>query len=217
MFERKQFTFYESFFSAISRIKDSSERAETYDAICAYALYGTLPDLDALPVASAIAFELIRPTLDTSRRKAKSGQAGGKSKQSVSKDEANSKQTASKQKAKSSEDEGEKEWENEIEIEKEIEVENECYTPKPPKGAKRFSPPSFDDVKSYCQERENGVDPQAFVDWYTSNGWKVGKNPMKDWKAAVRTWERKETNHGRNGIADSAVESQKFRDIGTDL
>ena len=62
-----------------------------------------------------------------------------------------------------------------------------------------------------------GIDPQAFVDWYTSNGWKVGKNPMKDWKAAVRTWERKEVNHGRNGSADSAVESQKFRDIGTDL
>ena len=99
----------------------------------------------------------------------------------------------------------------------EIEIENECYTPKPPSGAKRFSPPSFDDVKSYCQERKNGVDPQAFVDWYTSNGWKVGKNPMKDWKAAVRTWERKEVNHGRNGSADSAVESQKFRDIGTDL
>ena len=215
MFERKQFTFYESFFSAISRIKDSSERAETYDAICAYALYGTLPDLDALPVASAIAFELIRPTLDTSRRKAKSGQAGGKSKQSVSKDEANSKQTVSKLKAKSSEDDGEKEGEKEKE--KEIEIENECYTPKPPNGAKRFSPPSFDDVKSYCQERGNGVDPQAFVDWYTSNGWKVGKNPMKDWKAAVRTWERKEVNHGRNGSADSAVESQKFRDIGTDL
>lgn len=82
---------------------------------------------------------------------------------------------------------------------------------------KRFTPPSLDEVKSYCNERNNAVNPEAFVDFYESKGWKVGREPMKDWRAAVRTWERKEANHGRNGSADSAVESQKFRDIGTDL
>ena len=55
---------------------------------------------------------------------------------------------------------------------------------------KRFSPPSLEEVKAYCVERKNGVDAQRFVDYYTSNGWLVGKNKMKDWKAAVRTWER---------------------------
>ena len=55
---------------------------------------------------------------------------------------------------------------------------------------KRFSPPTLDEVKAYCDERKNRVDPQRFIDYYESNGWKVGKNPMKDWKAAVRTWER---------------------------
>lgn len=55
---------------------------------------------------------------------------------------------------------------------------------------KRFSPPSIEDVSAYCKERNNGVDPQRFIDYYTANGWKVGKNSMKDWKAAVRTWER---------------------------
>lgn len=54
-----------------------------------------------------------------------------------------------------------------------------------------FSPPSVDQVAEYCQERKNGIDAQAFVDWYKANGWKVGKNPMKDWKAAVRTWEQR--------------------------
>lgn len=56
----------------------------------------------------------------------------------------------------------------------------------------RFSPPTIEEVEAYCKERDNGVDPQAFVDFYTAKGWKVGKDPMKDWQAAVRTWERRE-------------------------
>lgn len=55
---------------------------------------------------------------------------------------------------------------------------------------KRFTPPTVDEVSAYCQERKNNVDPQRFVDYYTAQGWHIGKNPMKDWKAAVRTWER---------------------------
>ncbi|MBR6874365.1 MAG: helix-turn-helix domain-containing protein [Ruminococcus sp.] len=55
---------------------------------------------------------------------------------------------------------------------------------------KRFAPPTLEEVRAYCRERNNRVDAQRFIDYYTSNGWKVGRNPMKDWKAAVRTWER---------------------------
>lgn len=53
----------------------------------------------------------------------------------------------------------------------------------------RFTAPTIDQVKAYCLERHNKVDPERFVNYYESNGWKVGKNPMRDWKAAVRTWE----------------------------
>ena len=63
--------------------------------------------------------------------------------------------------------------------------------------AKRFIPPTVDEVRAYCQDRQNGVDPQRFVDYYSSNGWMVGKNKMKDWKAAVRTWEQKDKQYGR--------------------
>lgn len=61
----------------------------------------------------------------------------------------------------------------------------------PDKPAKRasFQKPSLDDVKSYCLERKNKVDPNKWLSYYESNGWKVGRNPMKDWRAAVRTWE----------------------------
>lgn len=53
-----------------------------------------------------------------------------------------------------------------------------------------FKPPTLKDVSAYSRERKNNVDPEQFVDHYESNGWMVGKNRMKDWKAAVRTWEK---------------------------
>ncbi len=56
---------------------------------------------------------------------------------------------------------------------------------------KRFVPPTLAEITAYCEERKNGIDPQAVLDHYTANGWKVGKNPMRDWRAAVRTWEAK--------------------------
>lgn len=59
---------------------------------------------------------------------------------------------------------------------------------KPAKRAS-FQKPSLDDVKSYCLERKNKVDPNKWLSYYESNGWKIGRNPMKDWRAAVRTWE----------------------------
>lgn len=56
----------------------------------------------------------------------------------------------------------------------------------------RFSPPTIEQVTSYCQDRRNRVDPQSFVDFYISKGWRVGREPMRDWQAAVRTWERRD-------------------------
>lgn len=63
------------------------------------------------------------------------------------------------------------------------------------KKAKSFSPPSRDDVEAYCQEEGLKIDTARFVDYYTSNGWMVGKNPMKDWRAAVRNWARGNTTN----------------------
>ncbi len=66
----------------------------------------------------------------------------------------------------------------------------DIYTADKPQTKTKFSKPSVVDIAAYCQERGKGVDAQHFFDYYEANGWKVGKNPMKDWKAAVRTWER---------------------------
>lgn len=61
-----------------------------------------------------------------------------------------------------------------------------------PTRSKRFVPPTVEEVADYCFERMSKVDPQRFVDYYTSNGWMVGRTKMKDWKAAVRNWEQRE-------------------------
>lgn len=58
---------------------------------------------------------------------------------------------------------------------------------------KRFTPPTLEEVKEYCKERNNSVNPETFINFYESKGWFVGKNKMKDWRACVRTWE----NNGR--------------------
>ena len=82
-------------------------------------------------------------------------------------------------------------------------IEGIAVTGKPTR-TKRFTPPTVDEVRAYCQERQNGVDPQRFVDYYSSNGWMVGKNKMKDWKAAVRTWEQKERQYSRPAAPKSS-------------
>ena len=69
-----------------------------------------------------------------------------------------------------------------------------------------FSPPSVDEVRAYCTERSNNVDPETFVDFYESKGWMVGKNKMKDWKAAVRNWERSRKMSRPNSKFNNAPE-----------
>ena len=82
------------------------------------------------------------------------------------------------------------EIDKEIEQEVEVDIEQDIEAEKPKGKAKRFTKPTLAEVQAYCIERNNNVDPEHFYDYYEANGWKVGKNSMKDWKASVRTWER---------------------------
>lgn len=61
-----------------------------------------------------------------------------------------------------------------------------------------FTPPEIEEVSEYCKIRKNGIDPEKFIDFYTSKGWMIGKNKMKDWRAAVRTWEKIKNNQNNN-------------------
>lgn len=80
-----------------------------------------------------------------------------------------------------------------------ISISNSYMSEVPQKGhsakghsekEKRFQKPTIEEVKAYCEERQNGIDPQRFIDYYESNGWRVGKTSMKDWQATIRNWER---------------------------
>ena len=79
--------------------------------------------------------------------------------------------------------------------------------------AKRFVKPTVTDIAEYCLERNNVVDAQKFFDYYSSNGWRVGKNPMKDWKAAVRTWEKNATTQQKGKVQQSLDTWQEARQM----
>ena len=80
----------------------------------------------------------------------------------------------------------------EIELEKDIEIEKKIHSSAKSTTTKRkrFEKPTLSQITQYCLERNSNVNAEQFFDYYESNGWKVGKNSMKDWKACVRTWER---------------------------
>lgn len=79
------------------------------------------------------------------------------------------------------------------------------------RAAHRFSPPTPEEVEAYCRERGNGISGEAFCDVYTSKGWMIGKTPMKDWKAAVRTWEQRDgTGPKGTAKAPKAVSAQQY-------
>lgn len=106
----------------------------------------------------------------------------------------------------------------EIDIEIDLEIKKELKDTVP-KGTTRTKtiPPTIEDVKAYCEERNNGVDPGRWYNHYTANGWMVGKNKMKDWKASVRTWEKTSSVNststvGRTGQAAYRNEAVKTID-----
>lgn len=109
---------------------------------------------------------------------------------------------------------------NPIDRDIDIEIEEEKKERKKKNNgatASRFTPPTFDEVKAYCSERKNNVDAQRFIDYYTANGWKVGRNSMRDWKAAVRTWERSGDNKPATAPKkQSGTRGNAFLDLAND-
>lgn len=98
----------------------------------------------------------------------------------------------------------------EIELEKDIEIEIEKEIHSSAKSTttkrKRFEKPTLSQITQYCLERNNNVNAEQFYDYYESNGWKVGKNAMKDWKAAVRTWEKNNYNKPAKSNKQNAID-----------
>lgn len=178
-----------------SKLADT-ERLLLYDAILDYGQTGESPNFSG---ALGVAWDYIQPTLDednaryeaTREKRAKAGALGGSAKAKAAKqseanvanasdakqDEANVANLANSIQSNSIQF-------NSVQL-------RESKADKPP-TRQRFSPPSVEEVAAYCQEKGYAVDAERFVDYYVSVGWKRGKTPVKDWKAAVRTWARKD-------------------------
>lgn len=80
---------------------------------------------------------------------------------------------------------------------------------------RKFRPPTLEEVRAYCKERNNSINAEAFIDFYESKGWFVGKNKMKDWKAAVRNWERNEAGRNRQN-ASNAIQPKRYKEFETE-
>lgn len=81
----------------------------------------------------------------------------------------------------------------------------------------RFLKPTLEEIREYCLSRNNYVDPERFYDYYEANGWKVGKNPMKDWRAAVRTWESREKSEAPKKIKKQEYSDEEYEAMCDDL
>lgn len=93
-----------------------------------------------------------------------------------------------------------------------VTVINNNNADKPQKQKRSvFVRPTVEEVAAYCAERNNGIDAQAFIDFYASKGWMIGKNPMKDWKAAVRTWERNERPNKPAPVQPAKIKQENFQ------
>ncbi len=184
--KRTYFTFYESFFTAIDQV-DISEQLPIYKAIAEYALYRKEPDLTGMGAAM---WALIRPNLESNWKRWENGQKGGAPKGSSNNSNGRAgkplyprtNQELTKNLANPSEEIGDKEIGDKN---KEIGENNK-------RTAKRFTPPSFDEVSEYITQKGYAINPQSFIDFYESNGWRVGKNPMKSWQAALSSWNSRE-------------------------
>ncbi len=185
--EKDSFIFYRSFKEAID-ICPVEVRLSVYEAIAEYALTEREPTLTD-PYAR-LCWKLIKPQLEANWRRYKNGQAGGapKGNQNATKrNEENNRETTNSEPRNNQQTTNKQANENVNDNNKEKDKEKEEIA----STRTRFTPPTISEVEEYCRERANGIDAQHFCDHYTANGWKQSNgNAIKDWKAAVRTWER---------------------------
>lgn len=196
---KDSFIFYRSFYEAVKEL-DSQTQAAVMSAMCEYALDGTEPECSGVVLAM---FRLMKPQIDANSKRFENGKKGGRPKtehaEEETKPEPNRNQTITKANQtitktepnhNQTEPNPEKSKPNvSVNVNENVNV-NEKEKGQREKRQSPFRPPTRDEVETYCKERGNHVDVDRFIDFYTAKGWMIGKNLMKDWKAAVRTWER---------------------------
>ena len=95
-----------------------------------------------------------------------------------------------------------------VETLKEEKEKNSAQKEKEKFSVKAFTPPSAEEVAAYCRERGNDISPESFCSFYASKGWRVGNQPMKDWRAAIRHWETRRTHENKQQSFPKNKQSQ---------
>lgn len=198
---RDGIVFYRSFYDAIKELPDA-ELAKCFKAIMEYGLDGKEPETSGI---EKTIYCLVKPQIDANNKRYQNGTKGGRPKtepepgdnQTVTKEKPNDNQTVTKPEPKEKEKVKEKDKES--------------------KRAVRFAPPTPEDVRGYCQEQGYSVDAERFIDFYTAKDWMIGKNKMKDWKAAVRNWARTQrqelTANGSRRQESTAKSKNRFHNL----
>jgi hypothetical protein len=217
---------YTDFAEAMEALSDA-ERGRLFMSMLQYASTG---EAGTPSGAERFVWPIAKQNIDRAQaeleKKAENGRKGGRPKKA---NESGEKQPKAKESKK-------KQTKDNKDKDKDKDKENNIIplSPNgdiPPKGerppVKRFIKPTAEEVRAYCAERGNHVDAQAFVDFYEAKGWKVGSSPMKDWKAAVRTWEKRDAerkqsamsrpNRQRDLYSSRAYSAAELDSLGTDL
>ena len=210
--DKKSFILYKNNKDLIESLSDE-QAGKLLKAIFEYETTGETIELD--PV-TAIAFIAIKKELDESARayaekcekNRERGRQGGRPAKKEEEDKKEStkdkedaaegeekNQTVSEKTERFLEKPNDTDTDTDTDIKKK-DISKDISQKEKKEKSKRFLVPCLEDVKAYCQERKNQIDPEQFIDFYTAKDWYLGKNKMKDWKAAVRTWERNSTKKG---------------------
>lgn len=192
----------------------TEEVGSVFLGILNYAEYGEIPNLTS---AAGMCFSFIRSQIDrdsdkwerTREKRIASGRAGGiasgESRSTAKQNEANEANAYSSKQNEANEA---------VTVPVTVPVTVNGTVNKSINSAdkpRRFTKPTVEDISEYCKERGNSVEPQRFYDFYEAKGWYIGKNPMKDWKAAVRTWEQSEKRNGAAGIEQPSKPPEQER------
>ena len=187
-----------------SRKLPMEDRLRLYDAMLDYGETGVVPELEG-PLA--LLWDYFQPQLelDNARyesiraKRAKAGRLGGLASQGSRQPEQepqDGQEEASEAKEAKEATEANTVQSSTVQSNP-VQLRESIAAKAPPAPRKGFVPPTQAEIGAYVREAKLAMDPQEFVDYYTANGWKVGKNSMKDWRAAVRTWTRKDKENGR--------------------
>lgn len=199
--ERESFIFYRSFYDSIKGLGDA-EFAECMRFLCEYGLNGAEQTGGTL---AEVVLKMAKPQIDANNQRRANGAKGGRPKASPSAQE----QAVSDRKTDGSETENHRLRDAKPNVNGNGNVnengngngngnENEKGNGEGNENASQdgqphpFHPPSVEEVRAYCESKGYRISPERFMDYYTANGWRLGKSEMKDWKAVVRNWERQE-------------------------